>query len=139
MPAMQYFEKAQTTFNPPLIANENAYLGDVVSSNQPPEEEKARTFTNQTATTNSESTDPEKPISGGFYRLEKGTPLVYTYTYDEIKIIVDGHFYISDETGKEVKAEKGDVFFFPKGSKITFKTDDFGLGFFVGQRKKDGA
>jgi ethanolamine utilization protein EutQ (cupin superfamily) len=52
---------------------------------------------------------------------------------------VDGHFYISDETGKEVKAEKGDVFFFPKGSKITFKTDDFGLGFFVGQRKKDGA
>ena len=42
-----------------------------------------------------ESTDPEKPISGGFYRLEKGTPLVYTYTYDEIKIIVDGHFYIS--------------------------------------------
>ncbi|KAI5376626.1 hypothetical protein J4E82_004572 [Alternaria postmessia] len=118
MPAMQYFEKAQTTFKPPLIANENAYLGDVVSS---------------------ESTDPEKPISGGFYRLEKGTPLVYTYTYDEIKIIVDGHFYISDETGKEVKAEKGDVFFFPKGSKITFKTDDFGLGFFVGQRKKDGA
>lgn len=87
----------------------------------------------------SESTDPDKPISGGFYRLEKGTPLVYTYTYDEIKIIVDGHFYISDETGKEVKAEKGDVFFFPKGSKITFKTDDFGLGFFVGQRKKDGA
>jgi len=86
-----------------------------------------------------ESTDPDKPISGGFYRLEKGTPLVYTYTYDEIKIIVDGHFYISDETGKEVKAEKGDVFFFPKGSKITFKTDDFGLGFFVGQRKKDGA
>ncbi|KAF1828096.1 hypothetical protein BDW02DRAFT_513245 [Decorospora gaudefroyi] len=118
MPAMQYFEKAQTSFKPPLIANENAYLGDVVSS---------------------ESTDPEKPISGGFYRLEKGTPLEYTYTYDEIKIIVDGHFYISDETGKEVKAEKGDVFFFPKGSKITFKTDDFGLGFFVGQRKKDGA
>ena len=32
MPAMQYFEKAQTSFKPPLIANENAYLGDVVSS-----------------------------------------------------------------------------------------------------------
>jgi hypothetical protein len=36
MPAMQYFEKAQTTFKPPLIANENAYLGDVVSSFVPP-------------------------------------------------------------------------------------------------------
>ena len=137
MPAMQYFEKAQTTFKPPLIANENAYLGDVVSSYACP------TYILLThhhwLFSTRESTDPEKPISGGFYRLEKGTPLVYTYTYDEIKIIVDGHFYISDETGKEVKAEKGDVFFFPKGSKITFKTDDFGLGFFVGQRKKDGA
>ena len=93
---MQYFEKAQTSFKPPLIANENAYLGDVVSSyvirtssflslaKKNPLRSKCR-----------ESTDPEKPISGGFYRLEKGTPLVYTYTYDEIKIIVDGHFYIS--------------------------------------------
>ncbi|KAH7359908.1 RmlC-like cupin domain-containing protein [Pyrenochaeta sp. MPI-SDFR-AT-0127] len=118
MPAMQYFPKAQSEFKPPLIANENAFLGDVFSS---------------------ESRDPEKPISGGFYRLEKGTPLEYTYTYDEIKIILEGHFYISDETGKEVKGEKGDVFQFPKGSKITFKTDDYGLAFYVGQRKKDGA
>jgi ethanolamine utilization protein EutQ (cupin superfamily) len=38
-----------------------------------------------------------------------------------------------------VKAEKGDVLFFPKGSKIVFRTDDFGLGFFVGQRVRDGA
>lgn len=43
----------------------------------------------------------------------------------------------ADETGKEVKAEKGDVFLFPAGSKIVFRTDDFGLAFYVGQRKKD--
>ncbi|KAF1851758.1 uncharacterized protein K460DRAFT_362504 [Cucurbitaria berberidis CBS 394.84] len=116
MPPMQYFAKAQSEFKPPLIANENAFLGDVVSS---------------------EPTNPDKPISGGFYRLEKGTPLEYTYSYDELKIIVEGHFYITDETGKEVKGEKGDVFFFPAGAKILFKTDDYGLGFFVGQRKKD--
>lgn len=70
---------------------------------------------------------------------EPGTPLVYEYTYHEMKIIVDGSFDISDETGKKVHATKGDVFYFPKGSKITFETDDFGLGFFCGQRKKDGA
>jgi uncharacterized cupin superfamily protein len=85
----------------------------------------------------SESTSPETPISGGLYRLEKGTPLDYTYSYDEMKIILEGHFYIKDETGKEVKAEKGDVFLFPKGSRIIFRTDDYGLAFFVGQRKKD--
>jgi ethanolamine utilization protein EutQ (cupin superfamily) len=32
-----------------------------------------------------------------------------------------------------------DVFYFPKGSKITFKTEDYGLGFFVGQRAEGAA
>jgi hypothetical protein len=32
MPPMQYFPKAQSTFVPPLVANENAYLGDIASS-----------------------------------------------------------------------------------------------------------
>jgi hypothetical protein len=35
MPAMQYFEKAQSSFKPPLVANENAFLGDVGSSYVP--------------------------------------------------------------------------------------------------------
>jgi ethanolamine utilization protein EutQ (cupin superfamily) len=75
----KHFSKAQSEFKPPLIANENAYLGDIVSS-----------------------TDTEKPVSAGFYRLEKGTPLVYTYTYHETKIILEGEFDISDETGQSV-------------------------------------
>lgn len=49
-----YFANAQTEFKPPLIANENAFLGDVVTS---------------------ESQDPKAPISAGFYRLEKGKKL----------------------------------------------------------------
>jgi uncharacterized cupin superfamily protein len=109
-----HYPSAQTTFQPPLIANENAFLGDIASS---------------------EPLDPTAPISAGFYRLEKGTPLVYEYTYHEMKIIVDGEFEISDETGKKVHAKKGDVFYFEKGSKITFTTETFGLGFYVGQRK----
>lgn len=85
------------------------------------------------------STDSKAPISSGFYRLEKGTPLVYGYHYDEMKIIIDGHFDIADEAGNKVHAVKGDVFYFPKGSKITFTTEDFGLAFYVGQRPKDSA
>lgn len=56
-----------------------------------------------------------------------------------MKIVVDGDFEISDENGQSVKAKKGDVFFFPKGSVITFKTEEGGLGFFVGQRGRDTA
>jgi len=116
--AFSHFAQAQQTFKPPLIANENAYLGDIATS---------------------EKNDSKAPISSGFYRLEKGTPLVYEYTYHEMKIIVDGSFDISDETGQKVHATEGDVFYFPKGSKITFTTEDFGLGFFVGQRKEGAA
>ena len=56
-----------------------------------------------------------------------------------MKIVVDGEFQISDDTGKSVTATKGDVLFFPKGSKITFKTEKGALGFFCGQRGKDSA
>lgn len=52
-----------------------------------------------------------------------------------MKIIVDGEFEISDEMGKSVKAGKGDVFFFPKGAKITFRTEKGGLAWYCGQRK----
>ena len=88
--AFTHYAGIQTSFKPPLIANENAYLGDVATS---------------------EANDPIAPISAGFYRLEKGTPLVYEYTYHEMKIIVDGEFDISDETGQKVHAVKGDVFY----------------------------
>ncbi|KAI9750959.1 MAG: hypothetical protein M4579_006239 [Chaenotheca gracillima] len=117
-PAMTHFAKAQSTFKPPLIANENAYLGDIASS---------------------EKNDATSPVSCGFYRLEKGTPLVYTYTYHEMKIILEGEFDIEDETGQKVHAVPGDVFYFPKDSKITFTTDSYGLAFYTGQRKEGAA
>lgn len=79
----------------------------------------------------SDKDNADKPISCGFYRLEKGTPLVYTYTYDEMKIILEGQFEITDETGQTVTASPGDVFYFPKGAKITFTTDNYGLAFYV--------
>ncbi|KAI2463607.1 putative ethanolamine utilization protein [Annulohypoxylon bovei var. microspora] len=114
---MTYYAKASSV-KPPLIANENAFLGDVSSSDK---------------------IDPEKPISAGFYRLEKGTPLVYAYHYHEMKIIIEGSFDISDEAGNKAHAVPGDVFYFPKGSKITFTTEDYGLAFYTGQRKADDA
>jgi len=80
------------------------------------------------------STDTEKPLTSGFYRQEAGEPLEYEYTYHEMKIIVAGDFYISDSVGTSVVATAGDVFYFPKGSIITFDSPTYGLGFFVGQR-----
>ena len=80
------------------------------------------------------SDDADKAITAGCYRLEAGESMTYTYTYHEMKLIIDGEITIADDTGQSVTATRGDLFYFPAGSTITFSTDDFGLGYFVGQR-----
>ena len=80
------------------------------------------------------SEDSDKPITSGLFRLKAGESLKYTYTYHEMKFIVDGSFTIEDETGQKETVKAGDLLYFPKGTEMTFTTDDFGLGFFCGQR-----
>ena len=80
------------------------------------------------------SNDLDKPITSGLFRLKAGESLKYTYTYHEMKFIVDGSFIIEDETGQKATVKAGDLLYFPKGTAMTFTTNDFGLGFFCGQR-----
>ena len=80
------------------------------------------------------SDDADKPITSGLFRLKAGESLKYTYTYHEMKFIVNGSFTIEDETGQKKTVKAGDLLYFPKGTAMTFTTDDFGLGFFCGQR-----
>ncbi len=100
----------------PLFAGNNAYLKDFAVSN-----------------------DEQAPITAGLFRLEAGDPITYTYTYEEMKLIIDGEFQISDGSGDTVTATVGDLFYFPKGSVITFSTNTFGVGYFCGQRNADEA
>ena len=80
------------------------------------------------------STDSNKPITSGLFRLKAGESLKYTYTYHEMKFIVDGSFIVEDETGQKKTVKAGDLLYFPKDTEMTFTTDNFGLGFFCGQR-----
>ena len=52
----------------------------------------------------------------------------------EMKLIIEGELTIADDTGQTVTAVKGDLFYFPEGSTITFSTEEYGMGYFVGQR-----
>ena len=116
--AMTYYQQAIKTDLPTMgVPGVNAFLADVAVSD-----------------------DADKTIVSGFYRMEKSDePLVYEYTYHEMKIIVEGEMLISDETGNQVHATVGDVFYFPKGSVITFQSPSYGIGFFCGQRKEGEA
>ena len=109
---MKIFKNAQSMDLESLnVDGVNAYLSDVISSE-----------------------DPDAPISCGFFRMEKGNALEYTYTYDEAKIIVDGEMTISEQGGESFKAVAGDVVYFDKGAKITFTSESQGVGFYCGQR-----
>ncbi|KAI9873167.1 MAG: hypothetical protein M1823_007990, partial [Watsoniomyces obsoletus] len=77
-----------------------------------------------------DANEAENPISCGLYRFEKGEELEYAYHYHEMKIIIEGGGTITDATGKSVEAKAGDVFYFPKGSVIRFKTGDHCLAFY---------
>lgn len=107
------------------------HMGKISSANLPAMEgEEAAAFLADFAV----SEDPDKPITCGLFRLEAGKSMTYTYTYHEMKLIIEGQFEIEDGSGQKVSASPGDLFYFPKGSKITFTTPDFGVGFFCGQR-----
>ncbi len=111
--ALTYIESAQRMHLPSMnIGASKAFLADVQASK-----------------------DVDKTIVCGFFRMEAGPPLIYDYHYEEMKIIVEGQMTISDETGKTVSAKPGDVFYFAKGSRITFASENYGIGFFCGQRK----
>jgi uncharacterized cupin superfamily protein len=81
------------------------------------------------------SNDSEKPITCGFFRMEHGKALVYDYSYEEMKIIVEGEMIITDENGQRAHVFPGDVLYFAKGSRIQFESPSYGIGFFCGQRK----
>ncbi|MER5184084.1 cupin domain-containing protein [Streptomyces sp. NPDC002896] len=74
-------------------------------------------------------------ICSGFFELFHSEPLVYEYTYDETKFVVEGEFTLTDmATGQVVHAAQGDVLFFPKGTTVKFETPDHALGFYAGHR-----
>ena len=74
-------------------------------------------------------------LCSGFFELIASKPLVYEYTYDEMKIVLEGEFTLTDQaTGQVVHAKPRDVLFFPKGTTVIFETPDRALGFYTGHR-----
>ena len=61
------------------------------------------------------SQDSTKPITSGLFHLKAGESLKYTYTYHEMKFIVDGSFTVEDETGQKETVKAGDLLILPIG------------------------
>lgn len=81
------------------------------------------------------SRDSSTPLSCGFFRMEKGEPLTYKYSFAEMKLVVEGEVTITDEKGQSRKGTPGDVFYFSKGSEITFSSTSCGTLFYCALRE----
>lgn len=68
--------------------------------------------------------------------MTRGEPLTSIYPYNEALVVLDGTFELVDGVGNKSSAKKGDVYFFPENSMVTFSTSDEGLAFYTVQRKK---
>lgn len=107
---MEFYQNGQATELPSMnIDGVHAYIKDMI-------------FTN----------DPDSPVVCGLFRMEIGAPLEYTYTYDDVKIILEGEMTVSEEGGETVEAKPGDIFLYREGAKVTFSSNTSGLGFYCG-------
>jgi ethanolamine utilization protein EutQ (cupin superfamily) len=74
-------------------------------------------------------------MCSGFFEHVHSKPLYYEYTYDEMKIVLEGELVLHDAvTDTTVRAQRFDVMFIPNGSKVTFTTPTRGLAFYCGHR-----
>lgn len=110
---MQHFPQAQTEELPSMG------LGDI------------RAFLSETVCSGNE----QAPITAGFFRMEAGDSLEYTYSYDECKLLLEGELTLAEKGGATVTLRPGDVVFFSSGTTVTFSTASSGTVFYVGQRK----
>ncbi|KAF8606429.1 hypothetical protein BDV93DRAFT_542685 [Ceratobasidium sp. AG-I] len=81
--------------------------------------------------------DEDKPISGGLFTMVAADePLVYTYSYHELKVILEGEIWLEDAStpGQVIKAKAGDVLRIEKGTTVKFTSPTKGKAFYVGQR-----
>lgn len=98
--------------------------------------EGVKAFLGDTFVSLNPSTNKDQPMCAGFFHLEAGKELDYTYDYEEMKIVVEGEFNITEvNTGKKYNAKVGDVLYFTDGDRIIFETPNRAVGFFCGQRK----
>lgn len=68
--------------------------------------------------------------------MTAGDSLTGKYPYNETLIILEGSFDFIDGAGSKTHAAKGDAYFFPAGSQVTFSTIDEGLAFYTVQRAR---
>lgn len=64
--------------------------------------------------------DDASPMAAGYMTITQGS-FPWTFTYDEVQIVLEGELQLGGDGGDRI-GRPGDIFYVPKGSRITFGT-----------------
>lgn len=79
-------------------------------------------------------TDKEKPLQLGYFSMQSGENFTFTYTYLEMKVVLNGKIVIIDDQGEKYIAEKGDVLIFTPDTTVVFDGESDGDAVYAAHR-----
>jgi uncharacterized cupin superfamily protein len=79
-------------------------------------------------------TSKENALQLGYFSMQPGEEFEFTYTFLEVKAIINGKIVVRDEHGKKYVAEAGDVFIFTPDTTVVFDGESDGEAIYTGHR-----
>jgi uncharacterized cupin superfamily protein len=81
----------------------------------------------------------EKPLQLGYFSMQSGESLTFTYTYLEMKVVLNGKIVIIDDQGEKYVAEQGDVLIFTPDTTVVFDGESDGDAVYAAHRLPEEA
>lgn len=76
----------------------------------------------------------ENALSMGYFSMQPSEDFVFTYTYLEVKVILNGKIVVRDDQGIKYVAEAGDVLVFTPETTVIFDKESDGEAIYTGHR-----
>ncbi|MBM7652305.1 putative cupin superfamily protein [Neobacillus cucumis] len=81
----------------------------------------------------------ENALSMGYFSMQPSEDFEFTYTYLEVKVIINGKIVVRDDQGIKYVAEAGDVLIFTPETTVIFDKESDGEAIYTGHRLPEPA
>jgi ethanolamine utilization protein EutQ (cupin superfamily) len=79
-------------------------------------------------------TDKENAVQLGYFSMQPGESFTFTYTFLEMKVVLNGKIVIIDDKGEKYVAEQEDVLIFTPDTTVIFDKESNGDAIYTAHR-----
>jgi uncharacterized cupin superfamily protein len=76
----------------------------------------------------------ENAIQLGYFSMQPSEDFEFTYTFLEVKVVINGKIIVRDDRGEKYVGEAGDVFIFTPETTVIFDSESDGDAIYTGHR-----